>query len=169
MQRPSNNVLLILCSYHHGNTEKVAQYITNVLHAQIKAPDEVDTDELQEYDLIGFGSGICGAKHHPSLLALADRLPRADGKKAFLFSTDGMPRGLMKDEAALRKKMRADHAALREKLEGKGYEIVDAFNCAGFNTNSFLKSFGGVNKGRPDALDLAQAVEFAQRLREEWL
>ncbi|HWQ78445.1 MAG TPA: hypothetical protein VN381_06500, partial [Anaerovoracaceae bacterium] len=57
-----------------------------------------DPKELGDYDLIGFGSGIYSGKNHESLLELADSLPQADGKKAFLFSTDGTPRGLVKNE-----------------------------------------------------------------------
>jgi len=55
---------------------------------------------------------------------------------------------------------------LREKLQSKGYMIVDEFSCKGFNTNSFLKLFGGMNKGRPNALDLKHAEEFAQNLKQ---
>jgi flavodoxin len=44
--------------------------------------------------------------------------------------------------------------------------IVDEFNCAGFNTNSVLKLFGGMNKGRPNAEDLKDAEEFAQNLKQ---
>jgi len=44
--------------------------------------------------------------------------------------------------------------------------IIDEFNCAGFNTNSFLKLFGGINKGKPNTEDLKQAEEFAQNLKQ---
>jgi flavodoxin len=47
----------------------------------------------------------------------------------------------------------------------QGYDVVGEFGCAGFNTNSFLKLFGGINKGRPDDRDLTQAAEFALRLK----
>jgi hypothetical protein len=67
-----------------------------------------------------------------------------------------MPRAVVKDEAMLYNKMFKDHAALREKLRAKGYDVVGEFGCAGFNTNSFLKLFGGINKGRPDDRDLAR-------------
>ena len=53
---------------------------------------------------------------------------------------------------------------LKEKLQFKGYRILDEFACKGFNTNSFLKYFGGMNKGRPNAEDLIHAEEFAQIL-----
>jgi flavodoxin len=62
-----------------------------------------------------------------------------------------------------------NHAALREKLRSKGYVIVGEFGCMGHNTNSFLKVFGGINKGRPNAEDLKHAEKFAQNLKEKVL
>jgi len=158
------NAMIIVSSYHHRNTEKVAARIASVLGCRFAAPQEVNLQELARYDLVGFGSGIYDARHHPGLLKLADELPRADGKKAFLFSTDGAPRGVFKSEIWLRDKMQNDHAPLRDKLQVKGYEVIGEFNCAGFNTNLFLKYFGGLNKGRPDANDLARAEAFAREL-----
>jgi flavodoxin len=58
------------------------------------------------------------------------------------------------------------HSSLREKLQSKGYTIVDEFSCAGFNTNSFNKLWGGINKGRPNAEDLKHAEEFALNLKQ---
>lgn len=57
-----------------------------------------------------------------------------------------------------------DHKVLRDILISKGYQIVDEFSCVGFNTNSFLKYFGGLNKDRPNAEDLNEAAKFAERL-----
>jgi flavodoxin len=149
--------LLVLISYHHKNTEKIAKVFAEVLDAQIKTPQQVDTEELQEYGLVGFGSGIYDAKHHMSLLNLADNLSQVTNKKAFIFSTSAI---MGKDKVA------EDHSLLREKLLSKGYEIVDEFACKGFNTNSFLRYFGGMNKGRPNAEDLKHAEEFAQNLKQ---
>lgn len=148
--------LVILYSYHHGNTEKVAEAIACVLGAEVRMPQHVDPEGLHEFDLIGFGSGIYGAKHHETLLDLADTLPTVTGKKAFIFSTSA----IMGE-----RKVAGDHSSLREKLQSKGYEIVDEFACKGFNTNSFLKYLGGMNKGRPNAEDLGHAEEFAQNLK----
>jgi flavodoxin len=88
------------------------------------------------------------------LLDLADKLPRVTDRKAFIFSTSSNLEPLAKN-----------HSALREKLQSKGYMVVDEFSCAGFNTNSFIKLFGGINKGRPNAKDLKRAEEFAQSLK----
>ncbi len=63
------------------------------------------------------------------------------------------------------KKLAKDHLALREKLQSKGYLIVDEFQCKGFNTNLFLKYFGGINKNRPNEEDLKHAETFAEKLK----
>ena len=58
------------------------------------------------------------------------------------------------------------HTALKEKLQSKGYTVVDEFNCKGFNTNRIYGRFGGLNKGRPNAEDLKHAEEFALKLKQ---
>lgn len=148
--------LLILYSYHHHNTEKIAKVFAKVLDAEIKTPNEIRPEYFQEYDLVGFGSGIYSAKHHESLLELADKLPEVNNNKVFLFSTAGI---------TSKSKASKDHTILREKLQSKGYVIVDEFQCKGFNTNSFLRLFGGMNKGRPNKKDIKNAEEFALKLK----
>jgi flavodoxin len=149
--------LLVLFSYHHKNTEKIAETFAKVLDARIETPKQVDLVKLQQYDLVGFGAGIDSGKHYKPVLDLADKLPQVDNKNAFIFSTAGLTG---------EKKLSKDHSTLREKLESKGYRIVDEFQCKGFNTNSFLKFFGGMNKGRPNSEDLKRAEEFAQNLKQ---
>ena len=151
--KPPIKSLLVVFSYHTMSTMKVAQTIAKVLGAQIKNPQEINPEDLLNYDLVGFGSGIYDAKHHKFLFELAEKLPKISEKKAFLFSTAGMTGT---------QKVTNDHSKLRSKLQDKGYNIVGDFGCKGFNTNSFLKYFGGMNKGRPNANDLGRAEEFAQ-------
>jgi flavodoxin len=148
---------LVVISIHHNNTGKIADAMAKVLDAQIKKPQEVNPEKLQEYDLVGFGSGIYGEKHHESLLNLADTLPQVSNKKAFILSTSAI---MGKNKVA------NDHSTLREKLQSKGYIVVDEFACKGFNTNSFMKYLGGMNKGRPNAEDIKDAEEFAERLKQ---
>jgi flavodoxin len=148
--------LLIVYSYHHNNTQKIAETMAKVLEAEIKTPQQTNTQELQEYNIVGFGAGIDSGKHYKQLLDFADNLPQVNAKNAFIFSTAGMTSG---------KKSRKDHSKLREKLESKGYRIIDEFQCKGFNTNVFLKYFGGMNKGRPNEEDLQAVEEFAQKLK----
>lgn len=160
---PGIRSLVVVYSYHHGNTEKVARAIADVLGAPVKTPQQVDPGEVTEFDLVGFGSGIYSARHHESLLDLADRIQPGNGRKAFLFSTFGAPAGLFRGER-LQEFTGNNHAALRERLESRGFTILGEFACPGWNTNSFLRFFGGLNGGRPDEGDLAEAAEFARRM-----
>ena len=147
--------LVIVYSYHHMNTEKVARAIAGVLGADLRIPAEVDPGEVPTYDLVGFGSGIYGASHGKPMLDLVDRLPQVEGRRAFIFSTSAI---MGKDKVA------GDHKGVRERLTSKGYVVLDEFACKGFNTNSFLRYFGGMNRGRPNEEDLARAEEFARGL-----
>ena len=147
--------LVVVFSYHHKNTEKIAKVLAEVINAELKTPEHITPEEIQHFDLVGFGSGIYGAKHHKTLLDLADNLPQVSDGKAFIFSTSAM---MGKEKVA------EDHSALRDILQSKGYIIVDEFACKGFNTNSFMRYLGGMNKGRPNAEDLRHAEVFAQNL-----
>ena len=67
--------LVVVFSYHHKNTEKIANVFAKVLDAPVKTPQQVNPEELPGYGLIGFGSVIYSAQNHQSLLDLADKLP----------------------------------------------------------------------------------------------
>jgi len=156
---------LIVCySYHHRNTEKVAKAMAGVLEAEIKTPSQIKAEDLGNTGLIGFGSGIYSSRHHPSLLTLAESLPSGEGKVAFLFSTCGVP-AFAFTQGAVDDYIAKSHSPLREALEDRGYKIIDEFACVGYNTNSFLKLFGGINKGRPNQDDIGRAEEFARNLK----
>ena len=163
--------LVIVYSYHHGNTARVARVIADALGAEVKTPSDVRPEELREYELVGFGSGIDSGRHYKPLLDLADSLPHADtlphaaGRRAFIFSTCGAPASIF-GKSFITNYAGESHAALRKKLMTRGYTVAGEFNCPGFNTNMFLKYFGGLNKGRPNAEDLGDAQEFARALNK---
>ena len=143
---------------HHGNTEKVAKAIAEILNAELVKPHEVDITTLSKYDLIGFGSGIYYVKHHSSLLGLIDKLPTLKNKKVFTFYTSGL------------RKIRFFHEcdkALKRKLLDKGFDIIGEFCCPGFDTNGLLKFIGGIRKDRPNKKDLEKARNFAKDLSKK--
>jgi flavodoxin len=160
--------LVILFSMENSSTAKVANAIANVLDADVKLVQQVDLNDIEKYDLIGFGSGIFDQKHHVDLLKFADILPFGLNKNVFIFSTSGVARSssLRSDGTPKfkNKNFTDPHIELRKKLLSKGFTIVGEFNCVGFNNNSFLKLFGGMNKGRPNESDLKLAEEFAMNI-----
>ncbi len=147
-----NKCLIVVYSYHHNNTAKIAKIFSKVLNADILNPNQVTQDNISQYNLIGFGAGIDSGKHYKPLLNFVDNLSNVNKQKAFIFSTSAI-QGVTK--------VKKDHSLLRSKLVSKGYIIVDEFSCKGFNTNSFLKYFGGMNKGRPNNEDFKHAEKFA--------
>jgi flavodoxin len=152
----------------NSNTAKVAKAIANVLDADVKLLQQVAPNDIEKYDLIGFGSGIFDQKHHVELLKFADIAPFCSNKNAFIFSTSGVARRFsLKSDGTPKSKNKNftdPHIELRQKLLSKGFTILGEFNCVGFNNNSFLKLFGGMNKGRPNENDLKLAKEFAMNI-----
>lgn len=53
--------LIILLSAKNSNTAKVANSLAKILGANVKSPQQVDPDELEKYDLVGFGSAYLTA------------------------------------------------------------------------------------------------------------
>ncbi len=147
--------LIVVYSYHHHNTKKVAGAMAGVTGAVISSPAETRAEELSQYDLVGFGAGIDSGKHYQPLLDFAQSLPAVSGKKCFVFSTSAVQG---------ERKVKKDHAALREILQSKGYRVVGEFSCKGYNTNSFLKYLGGMNKDRPNEEDIRNAGMFAKSM-----
>jgi flavodoxin len=149
--------LMLYISVHHGNTEKVARNMANILDADLVQVKQANAAVLERYDLIGFGSGIYLGKHHESLLAFVDRLPMLRNKKAFIFSTSGL------------RKIPFVHnfdKSLKQRLQQKGFDIIGEFSCRGYDTSRAAMIVGGINRGRPSARDLQQAEDFARRLKD---
>jgi len=158
--------LIVCSSVHHGNTRKIANAMAEILDAELAGPGEVDTGDLESYDLIGFGSGIYFGTHHRSLLRFADKLPELRGKRGFIFSTSGVGNaGNMVHN--IRLGISHYHVPLRKKLAAKGLDIRGEFDCRGFDTAGPLKIIGGIRRGRPDKRDIKRARTFAAGLLEK--
>jgi flavodoxin len=151
--------LIVYKSYHYMNTERVAKAMAEVIEAQISKVEDVVPEALGEFDLLGFGSGIYGAKHHYALIELVETMPAME-KDVFVFSTAGILR-------------KANHRVIREKLAEKGCHIVGEFTCTGqFAGTLRLKKdwtvvgefVGEMNRGHPDEIDLDNARAFARTL-----
>ncbi len=141
-------ILIVYRSYHRMNTRKVARAMAEATGATLATVDEVRPEDLDGYDLVGFGSGIYGGKHHRDLIALVERMPPAESRPVFIFSTSG---GGKKE----------NHRALRSALAAKGCRIAGEFSSRGeYRLLGFIKT----SSGHPDEKDLTDARTFARGL-----
>jgi len=145
--------IIIYESVHHNNTEKVAKVIASEIGADlVNVRNFADSyKNLNDYDLIGFGSGIYGGKIHKNLKKFIETIEHVENQKTFIFTTSGMSK-----EKYLKK--------FKELLFFKGFEVIGEFTCKGFDTFGPFKIIGGINKGKPNEEDLANAKNFAMSL-----
>lgn len=139
-------MLIIYHSEHHGNTKKIAKAMAEKINADILKAADVNLNKFEEYDIVGFGSGVYNGKLHKELSEILSKLSQQDDKKAFIFSTTGS-----KTYSSMA------HEQFRPMLEEKGFEIIGEFSCLGFDT-ALTKE--GINKGRPNKQDIKEAEDF---------
>lgn len=143
--------VIIYESVHHKNTEKIARVMAEVLKAELKKPGDVDINSLNDYDLVGFGSGIYYGKFHKNIIELIKKIKNVSNQRAFVFSTSGTGKKSYND-------------SIKKELEEKGFEVIGSFACRGFDTYGPFKLVGGISKGRPNEEDISNAREFAMKL-----
>jgi flavodoxin len=151
---------IIYCSsYHHKNTFKIAQILSRELKAEIIDPADFDFQtDLNQYDLIGFGSGVYMGKFHRNLYKLVNNLTEVKNKSCFIFSTSGIKSLPI---------INYFYPPFKKLLENKGFRVISYFSCPGWDTYGpygLLKYIGGIKKGRPNQHDLNKANQFGQKL-----
>lgn len=149
-----DQALIICVSVSHGNTAALARVMGAVLEADVRQPEQVDPDTLSDHAVVGFGSGIFAGSHHPRLRRYVESLPPVHGTRAFVFTTAGMGRS----------QSLPCQRSLESLLRDKGYDVLGSFACRGYDTWWPLRLVGGINRGHPDARDLARAHRFAERI-----
>jgi flavodoxin len=106
-----------------GNTERLAEAISELLHASIinlaSAPDPSITED---FDLLVIGTPVMGLGPVPEVRSFIKRLPNSAGKKTILFCTYAMKQG-----GTLR--------VLEKELAAKGYINVLNVSKRGIKLN----------------------------------
>lgn len=135
-----------------GFSDKVLDAIAQGHDLTLIDAAETTSAPLEEYDLIGFASGIYYSKFHKSVLQFAEEhLP--EGKKVFFVYTCGSDK-------------KSYTSAIRKIAAEKHAEILGEFGCPGYDTFGPFKLVGGIAKGRPNQGDLSNAVRFFEHITE---
>ncbi len=138
-------------SCHHGNTRKVVQAMAALDGADLIDVRTRQMVRLEEYDRVGFASGIYGFAMHRALIAFARQYLPA-GKPVFFVCTYGGAKG-------------NGTKTLRQIAREKGCPVLGEFSCKGYDTFGPFKLVGGLAKGRPNAEDLEKARAFYRGLQ----
>lgn len=139
---------IVYTSVHHGNTEKLVKRIAEECQVDlIDAIKQMNAD-LNDYDMIGFASGIYYSKFHQSILKFSEENLSAD-KKVFLICTYGES---------------ANYKSIEQILDKKRSKVIGKFGCRGYDTFGPFKLVGGIAKGHPNEEDIKNAVEFVKVL-----
>ena len=142
-----------VCYYsrHHGNTRKVLEAMAEAGETDLIDVTARPAVRLEDYDCIGFASGIYYGKFQAGVLQFARQyLP--EGRAVFFVSTYGMPRpGYTK--------------AIRQIAAGKNCEVLGEFGCRGYDTFGPFRLVGGIARGRPNEADLEQARRFFREIQ----
>lgn len=141
---------IIYYSKHHGNTKKLLDVISQKHEITLIDATQAPIPNLNEYDRIGFASGIYYSKFHKSVLNIAkENLP--DDKKVFFIYTYGA-------------KKTGYTSAITDAVLPHKAQILGEFGCFGFNTFGPFKLIGGIAKGHPDETDLENVLRFYEGL-----
>ena len=142
--------ILIYASKHHGNTYKLAKAISDKYEiAMIDATKETIVD-LQEYEVIGFASGIDFGTFYEEIEKFAkNNLPIK--KKVFFLYTCAMER---KEFTNSMKKIVLEKEAA----------ILGEYGCKGYNTYGPWKLIGGMNKKHPTIDEINEAIKFIETI-----
>ena len=150
--------LIIYCSNYRNNTEKISQIFAEKIHSELINIRDVGDVDIENYDLIGFGSGVYRESLSPQLFRLVEKL-NLRGKNVFVFSTSGVG-------------MAYYNKSLIKLLVSKGAINNGSFSCKGsftageFTKNKIFGIIGRLSQGHPDEKDFKEAERFIGRVMD---
>lgn len=148
--------LIIYYSTYKKHTEQIATVFAKKLNAELINVKQLGDRILDNYDLIGFGSGIYKESMAPQLISCVDKLS-VMGKDVFVFSTSGVG-------------MKYYNKKLIKLLESKGAKCIGSFACKGsfisrdFSDNKIFDFMSKFAKGHPNKEDIYKAEKFMEKV-----
>lgn len=141
---------IVYYSKHHGNTKKLLDAIASKHEVTLIDVTSGDATDLNEFDRIGFASGIYYSNFAKQILSYAEqKLP--ENKDVFFIATCGSPRKGYFD-------------GIKTITDKKRCKSLGEYTSLGFDTFGPFKLVGGIAKGHPDADEIENAVKFYEGL-----
>ena len=140
----------------YNNTEKIANVFAKKINADLINIKESDDINVDNYDLIGFGSGIYRESMSSKLLNCVEKLD-LKGKKVFVFSTSGVGAKFYNNK-------------MKKIFKSKGAICKGSFACKGHYTTTEIKKnkifefFRKLSEGHPNDKDIEKAEKFIENV-----
>lgn len=144
-----------VCYYsrHHENTRKVLEAMAGEGNLDLIDVMARQVVRLEEYDCIGFASGIYGFDFQKAVVEFARQyLPQ--GKPVFFVYTYGGTKG-------------SGAKSVAKIAREKNCPVLGEFSCKGYDTFGPFKLIGGIAKRHPDARDLENARKFYRKIQAQ--
>jgi len=148
--------LIVYCSEYKHNTEKIAKVFAGKMNCELVNIRNAGDIDIENYQLIGFGSGVYKESLSPKVFKLAEKLD-LKGKYVFVFSTSGVG-------------MKYYNNRLIRLLESKGAISKGSFACKGsftaseFTKNKIFSIMGRLSQGHPNDKDFDKAERFIEKV-----
>ncbi len=145
--------LIIYYSNYNSNTEKIAKIFADSIDAELVNLKESININIDNYDLIGFGSGVYNENLSPILFREVEGL-KLEGKKVFVFSTSCVGFKLYNKK-------------LIKILTSKGVICKGSFACKGsfvYSDNKIFELLSKRSVGHPNEDDIINAKKFIEKI-----
>lgn len=156
LQGQKKSIKTAICYYsrHHGNTLKVLEAMAAEGDVELIDVTARQAVRLEEYDCIGFASGIYGFEFHKGVVEFARQYLPVQ-KPVFFVYTYGGAKG-------------TGAKAIADIAKEKACPVLGEFSCKGYDTFGPFKLMGGIAKGHPDAQDLENARAFYREIQNKF-
>ncbi len=148
--------LIIYYSAYKMQTEKIAELFSKKTAADMVNLNNSQEINIDNYDLIGFGSGVYRESMAQKLFSLVKKL-NLKNKDVFVFSTSGSG-------------MKYYHTKLMRLLKTKGAKCKGSFACKGsfiskdFSDNQIFEFMSRFAQGHPNEKDFTRAERFIEKI-----
>lgn len=148
--------LIVYCSNYYNNTEKIAKVFAKKINADLINLKNLNDIKIDNYNLIGFGSGVYKENLAPQLFNCIEKL-NLKGKNIFVFSTSGV--GVVFYNKKLINLLVSKGAMCKGSFACKG-----SFNCRDFSNNKLFEIMSKFSEGHPNDKDLSKAEKFIEKV-----
>jgi flavodoxin len=148
--------LIIYYSVYKNHTAKIAEVFAKIINADLINLKNTKNIMVDNYDLIGFGSGVYHESLAAQLFSCVEKLNLKD-KDVFVFSTSGVG-------------LRYYNKKLIKLINTKGAKCQGSFACKGsfisrdLSENKIFEFMSKFAKGHPNDKDLSKAEEFMRKV-----